>query len=185
MASPPGQPTFQLRITLRDIHPPIWRRLLLPGSVRLDKLHRMIQAAFGWKDHHLHDFCIGDRRYGTQIEDYPDEELDERSVTVLRALQGVRRCIYQYDFGDCWEHEIVVEDLRRVSLGLRFGVCLDGQNACPPEDVGGCSGYAGLLDVLDDPDHEEHEAMLTWVGGPFDPAAFDLALVNARLQKVR
>jgi hypothetical protein len=185
VSSAPGQPVFQLRITLQDVHPPVWRRLLVPGSVRLDKLHRMIQAAFGWSDYHLHDFRIGDLRWGTYLDDYPEDELDERTLTVVQALEGVRRFSYEYDFGDSWEHEIIIEDFGRAELGLKFGVCVDGQNACPPEDVGGYPGYEEFREAIADPDHHEHLRMLDWVGGAFDPAEFDLAIANARLQKVR
>jgi hypothetical protein len=176
---------FQLRVTLEQIEPPVWRRLLVPGSVRLDKLHRMIQAAFGWWDYHLHAFEIGEERYGTVDDDCPEDELDETTVTLVQALDGVDRFAYEYDFGDSWDHEIVVEDFRRMPEGLKFGVCVDGQNACPPEDVGGPSGYAEFLDAMADPFADEHERVLNWLRGPFDPTEFDLALANARLQKVR
>jgi hypothetical protein len=82
---PPGQPVLALRVTLEDVRPRVWRRLLVPGGVRLDKLHRMLQAAMGWEDYHLHSFQVGDARFGMQFDDYPDDELDEKSVTVLRA----------------------------------------------------------------------------------------------------
>jgi hypothetical protein len=91
----------------------------------------------------------------------------------------------RYDFGDSWEHEILIEDLWRAELGLKFAVCVDGQNACPPEDVGGYPGYEEFREAIADPDHQERDRMLDWVGGAFDPAEFDLALGNARLQKVR
>lgn len=139
----------------------------------------------GWEDYHLHSFKIGAARYGMQFDDFPEGELDEKDVTVLRAIGDVRRFSYEYDFGDSWGHEVVVESLSRLPRGLKFGVCVDGQNACPPEDCGGPPGYADLLEVLADPTHDEHEHMLSWVGGPFDPAEFDFALANARLQSVR
>jgi Plasmid pRiA4b ORF-3-like protein len=175
----------QLRIGLRDITPTIWRRLLVPGSVRLAKLHLMFQAAMGWTDSHLHDFRIGDKAYGTQIDDYPDDELSESDVTVLAAVRGQRRFVYQYDFGDSWEHEVVVEEITTSPFGLKFAVCLDGQNACPPEDCGGYPGYALLLEALGDPTHEEHDSYRQWVGGSFDQLAFDVAAANAALQRVR
>ncbi|MDQ1396573.1 MAG: hypothetical protein QOG64_1832 [Acidimicrobiaceae bacterium] len=163
----------------------MWRRLLVPGSVRLDKLHRMFQAAMGWEDYHLHYFEIGDSRFGTQFDEFPEGELDEKEVTVLRAIGEARRFAYEYDFGDSWGHEVVVESLSRSPRGLKFGVCVDGQNACPPEDCGGPPGYADLLEVLADPRHDEHGHMRSWVGGPFDQAEFVLAFANARLQAVR
>jgi hypothetical protein len=145
----------------------------------------MIQAAFGWWDCHLHDFKIGELRWGTHSDDFPEDELDERTVTVVQALGEVRRFSYEYDFGDSWEHEVLVEDFWRAELGLKFAVCVDGQNACPPEDVGGYPGYEQFREAIADPDHDEHDRMLYWVGGAFDPGNFDLALTNARLQKVR
>jgi hypothetical protein len=184
MRMPPGQPVFTLRVTLDDVKPLVWRRILVPGSVRLDKLHRMLQAAMGWQDYHLHSFEIGHARFGMQFDDFPEGELDEKAVLVLRAIGDVRRLSYEYDFGDSWGHDVVVESLSRSPVGLKFGVCVNGQNACPPEDCGGPSGYADLLEVLADPTHDEHEHMSSWVGGPFDPAEFDLASANARLQAV-
>jgi hypothetical protein len=183
--TPPGQSVFRLRITLDEVVPTVWRRLLVPGSVRLAKLHLMFQAAMGWTNSHLHSFRIGDRLFGMQFDDYPEEELDEKGVTVLSAIGRHRRFSYEYDFGDSWDHEIVVEDLMRLPRGLKHAVCLDGQNACPPEDCGGAHGYAELLEVLADPTHEDHEHFTSWVGGPFDPTFFDLAAANVALQHVR
>lgn len=185
MPTPPGQPVVQLRIQLEEIDPPVWRRVLVPGSVRLDKLHRMIQAAMGWEDSHLHSFAIGDATFGMQFDDYPEDELDEKSVSVMGAIGDAERFTYEYDFGDGWEHEIVVEARWRMPIGLTFAVCLEGQNACPPEDCGGPGGYSMLLEALADPSHEEHAELLRWAGGPIDPTEFDLGWANARLQAVR
>jgi hypothetical protein len=140
------QPVFQLRIRLEDIDPPIWRRLLVPGGAKLSKLHDVFQAAMGWTNSHLHSFTIGDHLYGMQFDDYPEGELDETEHTVLDVLRmTLRRFIYEYDFGDSWTHEVVVEDVAFSPHALKFGVCLDGQGACPPEDVGGTGGYAHFL----------------------------------------
>ena len=185
MPTPPVQSAFRLRITLDDVVPTVWRRLLVPGSVRLAKLHRMFQTAMGWTDSHLHSFTIGGQLYGMHFDDYPEEEIDEQRVTVLRAI-GDNRCFsYEYDFGDSWGHEVVVEEATRSSRGLKYAVCIDGQNACPPEDCGGVWGYAELLELLTDPDHEDHDHFRQWVGGPFDPTSFDLVGVNAALQQLR
>jgi hypothetical protein len=124
---------------------------------------------------HLHSFVIGDALYGTHLDDYPDEEIDETTVSVANAIGSERRFSYQYDFGDSWEHEVVVEATSTSAIGLKFAVCLDGQNACPPEDCGGAPGFADLVEVLADPSHEEHDDFLTWVGGAYDPTTFDLA----------
>ena len=184
MPQPPGQTVLQLRITLQDVDPIVWRRVLVPGGVRLAKLHDMLQAAMGWTDSHLHLFRIGDATYGSQLDDYPDDELDEKSVTVIGVLRNSRRFVYDYDFGDGWEHEVVIEDITTAPLGLKFAVCLDGQNACPPEDCGGPPGYEDLRRVLADPD-DEYEHMVRWVGGPFNPEAFSVAEANIALQRSR
>jgi len=111
--------------------------------------------------------------------------LDETSITVGRAIGTTGRFGYEYDFGDGWDHDVTVGATWRSPIGLKLGVCLDGANACPPEDCGGTGGYADLLRVLADPSDDDHEHMLEWAGGPFDPSAFDVALANARLQTVR
>jgi hypothetical protein len=130
-------------------------------------------------------FSIGGSLYGTHFDDYPEEEIDEKEVTVLQALRDHGRFVYEYDFGDSWEHEVLVESTSRLATGLKFAVCLDGQNACPLEDCGGASGYAHMLEALADPSHEEHNEYLEWAGGEFDPKAFDVAAANAALQRLR
>jgi hypothetical protein len=185
MPIPPGQPVLECSIELSDVEPRVWRRLLVPGNVRLDKLHRIFQAAMGWQDYHLHSFEIGGERYGMHFDEYPEGEIDEKSLTVARAVGGHERFVYEYDFGDSWEHDVTVHAAWRMPIGLKFAVCLDGANACPPEDSGGPGGYEDLLRVLGDPSHEEHEHLRGWIGDGFDPREFDLALANARLQAVR
>jgi hypothetical protein len=176
---------FQLRVQLQELSPVVWRRLLVPGSIRLDKLNLMLQAAMGWTNSHLHCFRIGELTYGMQFDDNPLDELDETALSVTQALKHQRRFVYEYDFGDSWEHDVVVEDRSSRRLGLKFAVCLDGQNACPPEDCGGVSGYREMLRSLADPADEEHDSYLAWLGDLFDPAHFDLAEANAALQRVR
>ncbi len=140
----------------------------------------------GWTNSHLHSFTIDGALYGMQVEDYPDEELDETEHTVFVALRGnLRRFVYEYDFGDSWTHEVVVEDVTWSPYVLKHGVCLDGGGACPPEDVGGTGGYEEFLEALADPLHEEHDNYLVWVGHKFDPSVFNVAAANAALQRVR
>jgi len=133
---PPGQSAFRLRIQLIDVDPGIWRRILVPGSIRMSKLAEILLSAMGWSNSHLHAFTIGDQRYGMNYDDFPEGEIDEKSVTVLQALRDVHRFTFEYDFGDSWEHEIVIEELTKSPIGLKYAVCLDGANACPPDDVG-------------------------------------------------
>lgn len=188
MQRPASQTTLQLRAQLRRVDPVVWRRLLVPGAVNLGKLDLMLQAAMGWTNSHLHCFRIGKLSYGPKyVDDFDDDiiDRDEKTLTVSEAFEGERRLVYEYDFGDSWEHDVVVEDRSGTRLGLKFAVCLEGQNACPPEDCGGPSGYRAMLQALDDPNDEEHESYLRWVGGPFDPTYFEVAEANAALQRVR
>jgi hypothetical protein len=176
---------FSLRVTLDEVTPAVWRRLLVPGSIRMGKLHDVFQAAMGWTNSHLHCFTIGGERFGPQFDDYPEDELDENEVSVLQAIGEHRHFSYEYDFGDSWEHSIVVEEHARLPRGLKHAVCVDGENACPPEDCHGAGGYAELLEAIADPTHEEHNDLMGWLGGEFDPTSFDLVAVNIALQRLR
>jgi len=181
----PGQAAFRLRIQLMDVDPVIWRRILVPGSIRMSKFADVLLAAMGWSNSHLHAFTVGNQRYGMNYDEFPEGEVDEKTVTVLQALREARRITFEYDFGDSWDHEVVIEELTKSPVGLTFAVCIDGANACPPDDVGGTWGYAEFLRAMADPAHSQHATYLEWLGGYFDPAEFDLAEANARLQKVR
>ncbi len=151
----------------------------------MSKLADILLVAMGWSNSHLHAFRVGERRYGMNFDDFPEGEIDEKTVTVLQALREERRFTFDYDFGDSWRHEVVIEELTSSPFGLKFAVCLDGANACPPDDVGGTGGYEEFLRAIADRTHEEHESYLEWVGGSFDPTAFELVDVNAALQKIR
>jgi hypothetical protein len=183
-AKPQAPTVLRLRITLEEVDPPIWRRLFVPSGVPLAKLHDIIQVAMGWTDSHLHAFTIGTTRYGMDLDDFIEGELDEKKFTVRSAVGDERRFRYEYDFGDDWQHQVVVEEVIKVPAELPFAVCLDGQRSCPPEDCGGPYGYANLLNALEDPGHEEHDEYIEWVGKDFDPEEFDLATTNVILQKL-
>ncbi|MGD0084963.1 MAG: plasmid pRiA4b ORF-3 family protein [Acidimicrobiales bacterium] len=183
--APPAKPNvFEMRIALLDYRPEIWRRVLVPGSVRLDKLHLIFQDVMGWTNSHLHAFRMSGALYGMQFDDYPEDELDETKFAVASVIGPGDRFIYEYDFGDSWDHEVVIERVSRVRPVLKFAVCIDGANACPPEDVGGTGGYEELLEVLADPTHEDYKHYSSWAGREFDATKFDLAQVNAALQRL-
>jgi hypothetical protein len=176
---------MRLQISLIDSEPLFWRRLLVPATTRLDKLHRIFQDTMGWTDSHLHMFRIDDDvLYTSYDHDLLQGELDERMSTLEHAVGDRLRFAYDYDFGDNWEHDVIIEDKTATRLGLKHAVCVDGQNACPPEDCGGISGYERLLEGLADPTDDEHEHYTEWVGGSFDPEHFDLVAVNAALQRI-
>ncbi|HEX6094660.1 MAG TPA: plasmid pRiA4b ORF-3 family protein [Dongiaceae bacterium] len=180
-------PLYQLRIELLHIKPPIWRRLLVPGAVKLHRLHAMLLWTMGWSGGHLHEFMFGEDHYGQPDPDFdmgPPLQREDR-VSLAAALGARKSFLYLYDFGDGWEHRVTVEKILPAVPGLQLPQCLGGANACPPEDVGGPPGYADFLQAIADPAHEEHEAMLRWCGGAFDPAAFDADHVNAILARLK
>lgn len=180
---------WQLRIELLEVTPTVWRRLLVPESTTLPKLHRVLQIALGWTNSHLHEFVIRGVRYSDPDPDWADElqHVDERGVVLEKALGADARCFdYVYDFGDDWHHVVLLEDRHpQATPAPRSISCVAGANACPPEDVGGAHGYAEFLEAIADPNHEEHERYLTWAGGSFDPARFDLTAVNTALVEIK
>ena len=181
-------PICQIKVTLEGSKPPIWRRLLVPSDTTLADLNHIIQAAFGWWDCHLHQFIVGGTYYGEPHPDYLDyvDMHDEQDVTLgqIDAAEGFE-FRYEYDFGDSWMHQVLVEKLLPPEPGQDYPACVKGRRACPPEDVGGIWGYYGFVEAIQDPDHEEHEEYLEWVGGEFDPEAFDLEQANQALQALR
>jgi pRiA4b ORF-3-like protein len=173
---------MQLKLSLRGVlKPPVWRRLVVPADIRLDRLHKVIQTSMGWTDTHLHVFSTAAGDYGI-----PDPELgfrNERNARLEQFLQQpADRIRYSYDFGDGWEHDIVLEKRLAREPGVQMPACLAGKGARPPEDCGGSWGYADLKEALADPRHEDHEGMLDWLGlesaEDFDPAACDPAAIN-------
>lgn len=180
----PASSIHQLKITLTGIRPPIWRRVLTDSDITLAQLHDIIQAAMGWHDGHLHEFAVAGERFGN-LAHFAGEDPELRNEAAIRlakiAPNAKDRLFYTYDFGDSWRHEILVEAVTSPAPGTSYPVCVTGRRACPPEDCGGVWGYVDLLEALADPENPEHADLTEWVGGPFDPAVFDLAAVNRRL----
>jgi len=176
---------YQMKVTLKGIKPPIWRRIQVASTTTLTQLHRVIQRVMGWEGSHLYQFVVGGVEYSdpNMLEEMEGE--DARRVTLATLVRGEKDTfLYEYDFGDSWEHELLVEKVLPPEVGKRYPVCLTGKRACPPEDCGGIWGYAGFLEAIHDPQHPEHEEMVEWVGGEFDPDAFDLDEVNRELQRL-
>lgn len=184
----PGDPVYQITVTLLDVaNPPVWRRLVVSAGITLNRLHAIIQAAMGWEDYHLHVFEAGGQRYG--VADPELEFSDERQCGLADLVVGEGAKIeYTYDFGDSWDHELLVERVLAAGDGDRYPRCLDGEGACPPEDCGGPGGYERLQEILADPRDPEHERMLSWLGiddpAEFDPARFDLAATDDALRRL-
>ena len=163
----------QLKITLRGVKPPVWRRIVVRSDIDLGELAPVLESAMGWYGGHLHVFEADGARYGDPDPEWDNDDLDERRYTLGDVLARVgAKMRFDYDFGDGWEHDVVVEAIEPVEPGVEYPVCLGGRRACPPEDCGGPWGYQELLEALEDPKHERHEELREWVGDYFDPAAF-------------
>lgn len=179
----PASAVYRLRIELRDTDPPVWRRVELAGSQNLAEVSRVFQLAMGWTDVHQHEFTIGDALYGDADADGAEEAHEmfrESAVTLTDVATAGDKWRYMYDFGDAWDHDVIVEGEFAPEAGATYPRCVDGAQACPPEDVLGPFGYQDFLVSLADPGHPDHAASTQFAPG-FDPAAFDLAAVNEAL----
>ena len=175
---------YLLKIRLLEIEPEIWRHFVVPADITLDRLHDVIQIVMGWTDSHLHEFTIGNKRY----MEYPESNDDGLECGRYRLgdliKQKGRTFNYLYDFGDSWEHEVMLEDSRYFNPELHSPIeCLDGARACPPEDVGSVPGYYEFCEALKDPYHEEHESYKIWCGGEYDSEEFNRGEINWELMK--
>ena len=185
----PQRVTYQLRVDLRGSKPPIWRRILVSPSMKLDRLHDVIQAVMGWHDGHLHMFVKGRQHYS--IPNPWDDDFaplgmprrrDERKYRVSQLLKREKDWMtYEYDFGDSWEHRVTLQKILPFDPALRLPACIGGRRRCPPEDSGGVWGYYAKLEILQAPDHREHEDIKDWMGEGFDPEEFSVEEVNGAL----
>ena len=176
---------YEIKVVLKEIEPPIWRMLQVPSRTSLRRLHRILQRAMGWTNSHLHLFEIDGKLYGEPSTEWDFEVLDSRRMTLEKIFSGGRTSfLYEYDLGDSWRHEITMLGTVEGEAEEKPG-CTGGARACPPEDCGSTTGYYHLLVALSDPDHEEHDAMLEWVGDKFDPNAFNIAAVDQALRRLR
>ncbi|KIL96922.1 TnpR protein [Paramagnetospirillum magnetotacticum MS-1] len=176
------EPIARIRIELQDIEPKIWRRVDVPLSTSLMGLHDIIQVAMGWQDEHLFDFRVGDKIYS---EPYPDDDMYERKTYNAKSIRlktlverGVGQFLYTYDFGDNWQHDIVIEGVRDGEAEIDYPVFVDGARRCPPDDVGGAPGFMDFLEAMLNPTHEEHRRMIEWYGKSFDPLDINEAHVR-------
>ncbi len=181
----PSETAIQFKIQLRYIRPPIWRRVVLPDNATLGDLHQAIQTAMGWYNCHLHGFRIGGMHYtsraASKMEDM-DMENEERVLLADIVTGAKQKFMYEYDFGDSWEHEITVEKLLPFDPTAKYPACLGGARACPPEDCGSFPGYMDILEALKaKKPTEEQTVLLEWVDEDYDPEHFDPDVVNRRL----
>ena len=175
---------YQLKITLKGSKPPIWRRLLVPSTITLPELHNVFQVTMGWTDTHLHQFVVGKKCYGEPDPDFEDSLIDEAEVRANQLLKKEKDILmYEYDFGDGWEHKVELEKVLPFEKGIPLPKCLKGKRGCPPEDVGGVWGYQEFLKAFQDPAHPEHDEMREWAGEYFDPENFSVLEVNELLSE--
>lgn len=184
-------PIYQIKITLKDSKPPIWRRVLISSETTLPKLHDIIQAAMGWYDSHLHAFEFHGEHYSApspydphHLQEMGMKSTNRVKLNKLIATEG-EKFRYEYDFGDDWQHVILLEKILPADPKQKLPICIKGKRACPPEDIGGVWGYEGFLEAINDPKHPEHAMYIEWIGDDFDSEFFELDDVNERLKHIK
>jgi len=175
-----------LRIELKDSDPPVWRVVEVPTSITLKVLHDIVQAAMGWLDYHLWEMVIDGQTYGLPMGD--DWGTAPRKVAARTRLRdvlvpGTTRIDYTYDFGDNWEHSLVVRDVRPGDPGSAYPRFIEGERECPPEDCGGISGFYEMLEARADPNHPDHTDVTEWLDG-YDPDRFDIFPIQGALGRI-
>ncbi len=174
---------YQLKVTLAESDPPIWRRVVVPATMTLKQLHLVLQVVMGWTNFHLYQFRLGEALFGDPEDDDYGMGVRPAGRKRLSALvkEGVESFVYEYDLGDDWQHDVVVEETVMTDGYRGYPAYLEGERACPPEDSGGIDRYHEILEVIREPEHEEYEDWLQWLGEDFDPEMFDRRGVNRTL----
>jgi len=175
----------QLKITLRNVKPPVWRRIVVRSDTTLAELAAVLEAAMGWLGSHLHVFEVGRTRYGMLDPDWDTDDLDESKFRLGGVLSDVgSKMRWDYDFGDGWEHEVLVEAIDPPEPEVDYPICVTGRRACPPEDCGGPWGYEELVNVLADPNQPDPNEIREWIS-EFDPTEFDVGETTAAMRSPR
>lgn len=179
---------IQLKITLQETEPPIWRRILVDKSTAFSKFHYIILTTMGWGGGHLYEFKINGCRVGVpqkDDEDWGGKLVDASKISLDSLISDKKvKFMYTYDFGDSWEHLIKVEKFLEKEENIKYPICIDGELNCPPEDCGGIPGFYNLLDIIGDKQHPEHKEMLEWLGGQYDSEHFDKKGINIMIEKL-
>ncbi|MBX3640628.1 MAG: plasmid pRiA4b ORF-3 family protein [Nitrosomonas sp.] len=184
MTARPLRSVYQLKVTLKYFRPPIWRRFLIASSANLSEVHITLQIVMGWTNSHLHGFIFGNEQYGEPDQEFFDTIKDESKFRLDQLLRHENeKLIYNYDYGDSWEHEVLLEKILPFKHDMTLPQCIKGKRACPPEDIGGIPGYALFLEAINDPSHPEHEEMHEWINGDFDAEHFDIHAINSMLNQ--
>jgi hypothetical protein len=179
---------YQIQIELLGFKPKIWRKILVPSNLKLHDFHLIIQSTMGWTNSHLHQFLKNETSYILimSLDDIIEgmNTVDYRKMKISDLLYKENdKLIYEYDFGDGWEHDIILKKILPVEPNIKYPVCLDGKMNCPPEDCGGIFGYADMLKILKQPKHKEYDSYIEWLGEEFDPTFFDINEINELLRE--
>lgn len=173
----------EIKVTLRDISPPIWRQIQVWEGDTLAQLHRILQVVMGWENYHLYEFRIGSKLYGPTDPEFGRKIIDAKRTRISDVLSGVgTQFEYVYDLGDNWQHDLLLEATLEPAPNTSYPRCIAGERSCPPEDVGSTTGYQSYLQAMADPHHAQHEEMMAW-RGPFDAEAFSIEKVNRDLAR--
>lgn len=180
-----GVTVQQLSVTLREVEPPIWRRVVVPSDTPLHSFAWMLMRAMGWNVNHLHMYDVAGTTYGPiSLDGESLGELDEESFRVGDVLPAVGSGLrFDYDFGDGWEHDVLVEAIEPADPAASYPSCLDGARACPPDDVGGPHGYQEMLDVRADPSLEDPAELRAWAPEGWDAGRFDIAEADVAIRE--
>lgn len=184
-----SQQIYQIQIVLKGFKPKIWRRIIVPSHVLLSDFHDIIQISMGWTDSHLHQFIKNRMNYTVRMkdDDFWDDSysVDYKKMKISDLLTKMKeKIIYEYDFGDSWEHELILEKILPFDEKTKYPVCIAGEMNCPPEDCGGVWGYTDMIEILKNPDHKEYESYKEWLGDEFDTEYFDIDSVNNILRRI-
>lgn len=179
---------FQIQISLRGFRPKIWRRVLVSENLLLSDFHKIIQTTMGWTNLHFHHFIKNRTYYSPKMEDDAfwdnSQYIDYKKMKIVDLLKVEKdKVIYEYDFGDSWEHDIVLEKILPHDSKLVYPLCIKGKMNCPPEDCGGIYGYANMLEIIKNPKHKNYEEFIEWLGEEFDPEYFNINEVNNLLKE--
>lgn len=180
---------YRLRVSLVDLDPEIWRTVDVPSSFKLIEFHIVIQILMNWENSHLWNFVVENDEYTdpSYLENFYGDSApkDATKIKLLDALRNPKDSIeYIYDFGDNWVHSIVLEDISEKDPKTSYPICISGEFAAPPEDCGGPMGFCDLMEIMNDPEHEEYESVKEWLGDDYNPHDFDLKSINVQLQKI-
>ncbi len=175
---------YQLKITLNYTKPAIWRKFIVESDIKLSDLHRIIQTVMGWYNSHLNHFRINNEFYSMLDDEMELEYIDYRKIKLNQViLKEKQKFYYEYDFGDGWEHTIILEKILPKDSNMKYPVCIDGKRRCPPEDCGGVGGYEDLLEIIKDPKNDGYDEMMDWLGDEFNPEEFEIDIINEMLKE--